>query len=80
MHMYMSMLYVAMHMHMCMDMLYKYSSYMYHGHTHTQQRDTGGVNFNSVQVAKRPISPTASAGRSAVTSCLIDEYTTKNNY
>ena len=40
---------------------------------------TGGVN-NSVQVAKRPISPTASAGRSAVTSCLIDEYTTKNNY
>jgi hypothetical protein len=43
--------------------------------------DTGGTCINnSVQVAKRPISPTAPAGRSAVTSCLIDEYKTKNNY
>ena len=39
----------------------------------------GGVN-NSVRVPKRPIAPTVPEGHSAATQCLMDEYTTNNNY
>ena len=40
---------------------------------------TWGANF-SVLVAKRPIAPTAPAGRAAATKCLVGEYMTNYDY